>query len=553
VSQKSIKKVKIMPNKPDKYIMKNWKETAIKYDRLVFDFEAKGAFLPLIWWDKTFINLKKDTFGLPSYVGSIRQYNGGNHEAITCITSVLGATLAGIDKSSQNGYNWAAMCENYFNSDNGEDLFLNTTSSESGHTFWYEIYANLLINELLYYYPNTGEMERKSKIAADKWYEACFYLGGNNDCADFNHTAFDFKNLRAFDNGKWKEPEAAAGIGWLMYTAYNKWGDEKYLQAAKWCMDFLERMDKNPYYELLLPYGAYIAARLNAEQGTNYDVEKIINWCFDGDSECRPGWGVICETWGDYGCHGLCGSLTDWGQRWDGADDGTFNIYKEDTSGYAFAANTFSMAAPLIPLVRYDSSFAHDIGKWMLNAANNARFFYPDALPLENQSCGFWAADSNQVIAYEGLRKKWDTRTPYATGDAIRYSWGAIDLGLYGSAHAGIFGGIISETNVEGILKLDCLKTDYYHTEAYPTFLIYNPYSEIKSVEINAGHEAVDLYDAVSHKVLKQSIKCNTFVEIEGDSGIILVLVPSNKQKEIINGNLCADGIVIDYMNSFRG
>jgi len=39
----------------------------------------------------------------------------------------------------------------------------------------------------------------------------------------------------------------------------------------------------------------------------------------------------------------------------------------------------FQMAATLVRLVRYDSRFfAQAIGKWMLNAANNACLFYAD-------------------------------------------------------------------------------------------------------------------------------------------------------------------------------
>ena len=41
------------------------------------------------------------------------------------------------------------------------------------------------------------------------------------------------------------------------------------------------------FYELQLPYGVYIAARMNAELGTDYDIEKMLNWCFD------PGQNVV--------------------------------------------------------------------------------------------------------------------------------------------------------------------------------------------------------------------------------------------------------------------
>jgi hypothetical protein len=48
---------------------------------------------------------------------------------------------------------------------------------------------------------------------------------------------------------------------------------------------------------------------------------------------------------------------------------------------YAFAMNTFEQIGALVPLVRYDSRFARAIGKWVLNAANASRLFYPNFLP----------------------------------------------------------------------------------------------------------------------------------------------------------------------------
>ena len=65
------------------------------------------------------------------------------------------------------------------------------------------------------------------------------------------------------------------------------------------------------------------------------------------------------------------------------------------------------------------------------------------------------------------------------------------DLGLYGSSHVGILGGLVRTTNVEKILQLDLLKTDYYHDKAYPSFLYYNPYDKVKKVEIETGEDKV--------------------------------------------------------------
>jgi hypothetical protein len=540
-----IRKVGQMPNIPQPFHMKDWKQAAADYDELIFDFEAKGDFLPLIWWDHTGRNTGKDTFGLPSYVGARRE--GSNHEAINCVTAVLGATIAGIDKSNQGGRNWVEMCESYYNTENGENLFLNRTNAKAGGSFWYEVYPHILTYSLAHYYPKTGSLESIMKQTADKWQEASYELGGKDGIPDFNHLAYDFGQRKPVDNGRWKEPEAAAGIAWLQYMAYAKWGDPRHLEAAEGCLQFLEQSADNPFYEILLPYGAYTAARMNAELGRHYDVAKLLNWCFEGDSACRPGWGIIAERWGDYDCHGLCGSLTDWGQRWDREQDNASPSYKEDMSGYAFAANTFSLAASFVPLVRYDSRFARDIGKWMLNAANSARLFYPDALPGIQQSCSFFRSDPKHVIAYEGLRKQWDYQSPYATGDAIRYSWGSIDLGLYGSSHVGIFGGIIAVTDDPAILQLDCLRTDCFADRAYPTYLYYNPYNESKTVRIAVDSEVTDIYDAVSHTFLQTGVSGEAAFTIPADSAVIAVITPAGGVLRTEGTKRFVEDIVIDY------
>jgi hypothetical protein len=98
------------------------------------------------------------------------------------------------------------------------------------------------------------------------------------------------------------------------------------------------------------------------------------------------GSGSVAETWGGFDAHGLCGSVTDGG-------------------GYAFTMNTFSQAAPLVPLVRYDDRYARAIGKWMLNASNAARLFYPTSVPATNQSSPGWNGDPAGCVAYEGLHK----------------------------------------------------------------------------------------------------------------------------------------------------
>ena len=523
--QRTIDRIELMPRKPSPFVMKDWKVLAHAYDRLIFDLNARGKYLPVIWWDNSRPNFDRLTFGLPSYVGDPRVTSTG-HEAINCLGAVLGATISGIDKA-QGPHNWVLMEEQYFNRKNGENLILNRTSTHSGQSFWYEVWPHVLFYALVDRYPMAGQMEAIMKTTADRWYDACYHMGGRKGTVDFEHTAFDFSTMKPVDNGKWKEPDAAAGIGWLEYMAWVKWRSPKYLQAADWSMRFLHNRAENPTYEILMPHGAYLAARMNGELGRKYNVFKLLTWCFD-ESKARPGWGTIAEDWGGYSCHGLVGSITDGG-------------------GYAFAMNTFASAGALVPLVRYDDRYSRAIGKWMLNAANSARLFYRDALPHDHQSSAFWKDDGG-VIAYEGLRKEWKGRSPYATGDPMRLGWGPTDLALYGGSYVGFFGGIVRRTNVEMILQLDCLATDFFHDRAYPTYLYYNPYDVAKEVQIDVGPEARDLYDAATDRFLKKNVKGVSTFSLAADTAAVIVMAPARgtitrkRNKRLING------VVIDYV-----
>lgn len=527
--QIAIPSVELMPNIPEPFDMRDWKALTVAYDEFVFNFDATGEFLPIPWWDTTRYNFPRDVIGLPSYVGHFGQTTtkAQAHEAITTMPAVLGPTLIGIDKSNQNGHNWVLMQENYYNIYTGENLVLNYSTGDSGQTFWYELWPHIMFYQLVSYYPGTGTMDEIMRTTANKWYTASYEMGGDSGIPNFDYTAFDFDTLSPVDNGRWKEPDSAAGIAWLEYMAYAKFGLPQYLTGADWGMQFLENRASNPFYEVMLPNGAYLAARMNAELGRNYNVEKLINWCF-GPSVARPGWGIVTQRWGDYDCHGLVGSLTDGG-------------------GYAFAMNTFTTGAALVPLVRYDDRFARAIGKWMLNAANNARLFYSDYLPAEHQSSAFWTGDPGHVVCYEGLRKLWDGKSPYAMGDALLHGYGPVDFAPYGASYVGLFGGLISPTNEEKIIQLDLLVTDFFHGDAYPSYLYFNPYSVPKQIQIEVGPDSVDLYDAAGDRFLARNITNTAHFDLAGDSAAIVVVVPAGGQVSVEDNKLLIDNVVVDF------
>ncbi len=369
-----------MPAVPQPFRIIDWKSRARNYDHFAFDESAQGEYLPLL----KVVN--GNHFMLPSYVGA-----RGGGEGICTISSVVGATLAGIDKSNQSGHDWVAMCREWYNPDPAIGVVLNGPGSQGGGSFWYDILPGVLFSQLTAQYPKVDGLELIFRAQADRYRRVVEALGAER--ADFNFTTFDFRQNAARFNGRWREPDAAAGIGFIEYGAWRRFGDKRHLEAADWCMQSLQRRPADagsPLYETLLYYAPVLAARLNAEEGRDYDVVKLVNWCLSENQEkavARPGWGILAMRCGDYDIHGLQGSTTDRG-------------------GYAFAMNTFNAAGAMAPLPRYDARFARPIGRWLLNVANNARLFYQDGLPDHLQAHPGWKSDPANVITYEGLRAR---------------------------------------------------------------------------------------------------------------------------------------------------
>jgi hypothetical protein len=140
-------------------------------------------------------------------------------------------------------------------------------------------------------------------------------------------------------------------------------------------------------------------------------------------------------------------------------------------------------------------------------------------------------------------------KAPYAAGDAKKSGWGKTNLGMYGSVYVGIFGGIIKKTNIEGILRLDCLATDFYHNPAYPTYLYYNPHSEKKTVNIDLGAEHKSIYDAVENKFLVTNAAGIQSFSIEPNLAVLVVLTPASGNIKYDGKKTLINDVVVDYMN----
>jgi hypothetical protein len=267
----------------------------------------------------------------------------------------------------------------------------------------------------------------------------------------------------------------------------------------------------------------------------------MLNWCFDGNNSDRDGWGVISEKWGDDDVHGLIGQK------------------KEEQ--YAFAMNTYSHAAALVPIVKYNPAYSKTIGKWLLNLANASRLFYADEHPKNRQTSAVWQGDTEHVISYEGLRKDLDhgndfaifkgiltDKGPYAVGDQVKQYRSMTDICTYGSAWVGMLGAIVDTTNVKGILRLDCNKTDFYADRTIPSYLYYNPYNDVKTVEIDLGARAVNVYDRISRKIILNNSIGKKQVTIPADAAVSLAIVPINLKIAKKGKLLLAGTHTIDYL-----
>jgi len=497
--------------------------------------------LPLIWWDDSQVNFPFRSFGLPAYV-DFRLIGGNRYESLPTIGSVLGASLIGIDKSSQDNNDYVTMLRQFFNKANGTNLILNRLDQRTGGSFWYEVWPAVAYSMVVDLYPAKEEMQEPMKTTAEVWIGAINKLSEGRDYPDFNFTAFDFKNYKGYYNNVRRETEAAAGLAWLQYMSWVKFKEDKFLKSAKMCMVYLENLPAKdgPYYEILMPYGAYLAIRMNAELGTNYDEMKMLNWCFDGDNTDRDGWGVIHERWEEYDVHGLVGQ-----RKWE---------------QYAFAMNTFSQVAALAPIVKYNPAYSHSIGKWILNAANASRLFYADEHPKNRQTSAVWQGDPEHVICYEGVRKKIDNvngfgpligilaeKGPYAVGDQVKNMSAMTDICLYGSAWVGMLASIVDTTNVKGILRLNCNATDFFSQKDYPVYLYFNPYFETKEVVLEGIDGQVNIFDLVSKQYVGKSVSGKPVISIKGNTAMTMVYIPAGAKITIKKNQLWANNQIIDF------
>lgn len=546
VKQVSISRIDQMPNLPEPYKILDWRKKALDFDAYVFNFDTRICGNPVIWLDSAQRNIPQTTFGLYTAVNDSRQgpknNNGEFHESLNSLAALLGGGLVGIDKTSQNGYNYVKMVQNYFNSDNGWNIVMNNTCPEVallgggyGRDWWYDVFPNVLYYAVCDVFPGVSGADSIQHVIAEQFCKADSVLNGNYD-----YSYFDYSQMKGMVNNIPIQQDAAGGHAYVLYAAYKKFGDPRYLQHAKSALEALLSQKESRFYEILLPMSAIVASRLNAEEGTQYDVKKILDWTFDGcqNPNGRYGWGVMAGRWGDYDVSGLQGSILDGG-------------------GYAFFMNSVKLTWPLVPMVKYEPQFATAIGKWMLNNVNACRLFYPGEIDDEHQWLPEMKGLTDNNIAYEGLRKtdcygKESLKgiEPVALGDGP--NWTPANpaesmFSLYSTSPVGILGAMVSETSESGILRINCNTTDFYSERPYPVYLYYNPHAENKVIGYYS-EEKVDLFDIVTKKYIARGKSGSFEIELPALNASVIVELPSGMKLRSVDGRIVTkDNHVISY------
>ena len=520
---KTIVKVESFPDIPENYEFYDYTMAARNLVDVIFSFTKKdeteipvyvssdpSSWDPIgMWVDQSrpiegnplVTGYLKRKFTLPTYVGDNRFLSRGG-ENITMLASVLGASYADVDMTNfglgETSYNIAEMSLSAYNT--GTKLVSN--AGVQGQSFWYDIFPQILFARIYDIYEDTQYMKEMVLNGAEQWLEALPNFV-KDDQVNYEFVGYDVVNEAATTAGDHIEPPNG-GLAFLFYSAYRISGEEKYLDGAKEVLDYLQDYQKNPNYEALTDYAPYVAAILNREYGCDYDVGKFLDFLFEGDSAFRPGWCVMDGTFGSYAVDGLVGQSSD----------------------YAFAMNTFHLASVLACTVKYDLRYADIVGKYLLNVVNNAKVFFSQNIPLSSQSMSSYLPfDFTGSVCYEGFRNR---NGGYAMGDATAMFSQPCDLSLYSSVFIGMLGGIVSETDVRGILRYDLNKTDSYGFNDNPVYLYYNPYNEDKVVDfVSESMENYDLFDSTKGVLIGRNLNGNSRIIVPAKSGIVVTVLPA--------------------------
>jgi hypothetical protein len=117
------------------------------------------------------------------------------------------------------------MAQDFFNKANGENIYLNNPSANSGNDWWYDMMPNVFFYQLYDLYPGLGsEADWQFETIASRFLEAVRAMGGHDAPwapAYMNYRAWRFQTMEPNASGV-PEPEAAGAFAWVLYHAWKR-------------------------------------------------------------------------------------------------------------------------------------------------------------------------------------------------------------------------------------------------------------------------------------------------------------------------------------------
>ena len=561
-AQLAVARVERMPPLPAPLHVIDWRETARRYYRVAFDPDAEGQGLPVV-------NLAADRghFGFDPYLVPERKRDPRG-EAHACVLGVAGASLVGLDMTSLHGVDWVGPTIEWFDERTG--IWANRPGAGKAiahvvYEYWPLVIGTLIADAC----PEDGRFTDAVVRQAETLVQMARDLG--------HPGRLDLDQDYAFRDGAWEvRPRridsnrgSAAALAWALYAAYTRKPDPRYLDVAKEAIGWWLR---NPgRYEVTHQPGPLVAARLNAEQGCDFDIERVLTiWCGDYAAyvpmlpayQVMP-WGVTAGTdFAGRSCDGL---------------DGARMRHQPENGFYAFAMGSYHGPAWLLPAVRYDQRLARAAARYCLHAATSCRYFLGIDLDWHHQDHKEWrdALPDGQgyLFSYEGLRWEpfWGDAShafrPYATGDVValfsrryepatkatywedkrRFSARPDNIATYMGNSIGFLGAVYHATDVPGIIAWDLNATDHFPPPSHPTRLVHNPWPEKKQVAIDVGPVMCDVYDTVAGQFVQRGVQGKTTLSLHADQAAVLVFVPQGESPRREGTRLIVGDVTIDY------
>lgn len=546
-SQQAIARVQLMAKTPEPLVVRDWSQVARRYYELLLDPATRLDGKALVS-----LHTNQPSFDIASWVGK-----EPGDEAFTCLIPVIGAKLVGLDPRSLHGFDYVQAAMSWFDEKNG--VYRHRRGDRGQAVYHADIYgywAGIQGLMLASQYPGDPVFQRQQLATVKAFLRIARGMGCPTN-ANFDELGFNFD--KGVPEGR-PEPMNRLGhapsVAWPLLVGFGLTGDRAMLDCARASMQW--QIDHPGRYEISHLMGPLTVARLNAEHGCALDLNRVLaTWFGDGDSKHAP-WKITAGTrFGGITCDGLDGA------DWDDKEHGF----------HAFAMGTFQGPAWLVPVARYDARYARDIGRYALHAAASSRLFQGFGLDWEHQDHKDWKDqwDPRNLLSYEAVAA-WDWSNerkfrPYATGDPVRLGWGlpkieakdyytekqkwfsktSHNLALYMGNHVGFLGGIMTLTDVPGILRWDCVATDWFHARTYPTYLFYNPHPTAKTFQSDFGPEAADLYDAVTHQFVKRGVHGKASLTLAPETAVVIVAAPAGGKLTREGRWSLVDGVVVDY------